>query len=156
MKRTAWMVVAGVWVAVLASCGGGGGVGGGFFDGGKEVSAQGPFSNATLQGTYGYSFQGFESDGDFVVAVGHVVFDGLGNITDGSQRRNEQGFEFQFALTGTYNVNGNGTGRITTLFDTSVDTWKIILVDGGRKVKIVSIEPNNFLLGALVGEMEAQ
>ncbi|MFQ5927324.1 MAG: hypothetical protein ACE5MH_07815 [Terriglobia bacterium] len=153
MRTTMRMVLAALCLASLAGCGGGGSAP----LGGEVVNAQGPFTNASLLGSYGYSFGGFESGGNFVAAVGHLVLDGNGNITNGSQRRTEQGgFEFQFTITGNYTVNPDGTGTLTMIFDGSVDTWSLVLVAGGQKVKLVSIEPNNFLFGAIAGEMELQ
>ncbi len=120
------------------------------------VHAQGPFTNASLQGAYVFSFDGFEGHGSHVVAVGRLLLDGNGNITGGSERRTEDGFEFRFNLTGSYTVNPDGTGMLTMRFDSSVDTWSIVLSAQGQRVRMVSIEPNNFLNGSLVGEMEKQ
>ena len=121
------------------------------------VNAQGGFSNASLQGPYGYGFSGFESGGKHVAAVGRLVLDGNGTITSGSQRRTEEGgFEFQFPVTGNYTVNPDGTGTLTMRFNGSVDTWSIVGLSGGQKARMVSIEPNNFLVGAVSGEMERQ
>lgn len=114
-------------------------------------------NNAVLQGPYGYSFAGFQDGGRFVAAVGRVVLDGAGVITSGSQRRTEEGgFEFSFTVSGSYAVGAEGTGTLTMRFDGSVDTWRLVVVDAGRRVKLVSVEPNNFLNGALLGEMEKQ
>ncbi len=85
------------------------------------------------------------------------ALDGNGNITSGNERRTEEGgFEFQFPVTGSYAVNADGTGTLTMRFDGRVDTWSIVLVAAGQKVKLVSIEPNNFLAGTILGEMEKQ
>ena len=114
-------------------------------------------SNSTLQGAYIFSFSGFER-GDYLVAVGTINFDGNGKITGGSQTRTEQGgFEHTFSLSGTYAVNSDGTGTISMqFFGSSIDTWSIAVLNSGQKLRMVNIEPNNFLNGALVGEMEKQ
>lgn len=152
MQKNIFTVLAVLTAISLAACGGSGNSP----FGGDVVNAQGPFTNASLQGAYAYSFNGRESDGDFVVAVGRLVLDGNGNITSGTQRRTEQGIEFQFPVTGSYSVNADGTGTLTMRFNGSVDTWGIVVVANGQKVKMISIEPNNFLFGAISGEMEKQ
>ena len=138
---------------LLTGCGGSGGI---FLP--QPVNAQVGLSNASLTGAYGFSFSGFENNGRYIVAVGRLVFDGNGTITGGIERRTETGgLETEFALSGTYAVNPDGTGTISMVFfGGSVDTWKIVLVGGGQRVKMVSIEPNNFLFGAMVGELEKQ
>lgn len=114
-------------------------------------------NNATLLGSYIFSFSGFEGN-NYVVAAGTINFDGAGKITGGSQTRSEQGgFQQTFALSGTYAVNADGTGTISMqFFGTSVDTWSIAVQSTGQKLRMVSVEPNNFINGALVGEMEKQ
>jgi hypothetical protein len=152
MRRN-WLVVI-LLAGLLPLAGCGGSMGSPFTDG--VVNAQGPFTNASLQGPYAFSFSGVESPGSHIVAVGRLVLDGNGNITSGSERRTEDGFEFQFNVTGTYSVNPDGTGRLTMRFDGSVDTWSIVLSAQGQRVRMANIEPNNFLNGALLGEMEKQ
>jgi len=119
-------------------------------------AAPGP-NNSTLQGAYIFSFSGFEGN-NYLVAVGTINFDGNGKITSGSQTRTEQGgFEHTFSLSGTYAVGSDGTGTISMqFFGSSIDTWSIAVLNSGQKLRIASIEPNNFLNGALMGEMEKQ
>ncbi len=152
MRRN-WPIVF-IWVSLLPLAGCSRGMGSPFSDG--VTHAQGPFNNAALQGPYAFSFSGVESHGSHIVAVGRLVLDGNGNITSGSERRTEDGSEFVFTITGTYSVNTDGTGTLAMRFDGSVDTWSIVLSAQGQFVKMVNIEPNNFLNGALVGEMEKQ
>lgn len=150
------VVTAVLWTGFLLLVACGGGSGDIFLP--QEAGAQTGQSNASLNGAYGFSFSGFENNGRYIVAVGRIVFDGSGTITGGVERRTETGgFETEFALSGTYAVNSDGTGTVTMVFfGGSVDTWKIVLTAGGQRVKMVSIEPNNFLFGAMVGEMEKQ
>jgi hypothetical protein len=114
-------------------------------------------NNSTLQGTYIFSFSGFEG-ANYLVAVGTITFDGNGGITAGSQTRTEQGgFQHTFTLSGNYAVNSDGTGTISMqFFGSSIDTWSIAVLSSGQKLRMASIEPNNFLNGALAGEMEKQ
>lgn len=125
--------------------------------GGPVVHANGGTNNGTLLGAYIFSFSGFEGN-NYEVAVGTINFDGNGNITGGTEKRTEQGgFEATFSLSGTYAVNSDGTGTISMkFFSGSIDTWTIAVQGSGQKIKMVSIEPNNFLNGAFVGEMEKQ
>ncbi len=121
------------------------------------VKAQSGDSNSSLQGAYAFRFQGFESGDQHIVANGLLTFDGNGNITGGSEQRTEDGIEFQFSLSGTYAVNSDGTGTLSITFaPNSVDTWNMVLADAGKRAEIVSIEPNNFIGGALSGELIKQ
>jgi hypothetical protein len=139
-------------MAVLSGCGSGVNV-----PSVPVVHAAPGTNNSTLQGTYIFSFSGFEGN-NYVVAAGTITFDGAGKITGGTQRRTEQGgFQQTFSLSGTYGVNADGTGTISMqFFGSSIDTWSIAALNNGQKLRMVSIEPNNFLNGALIGEMEKQ
>lgn len=124
----------------------------------RVVQAQGGFSNATLSGPYAFRFAGVENSGFRVAAVGRVTLDGAGRITNGSERRTEEGgTEFVLALTGSYTVSTDGTGTLTmNLSGGGADTWAAVIAAGGQRVKLVSIQPNSFLFGAVDGEMEKQ
>lgn len=138
--------------AVLCACSGG--IGAPMV---PSVHAAPGTNNSTLQGTYIFTFSGFEGN-NYLVAVGTITFDGNGKISGGSETRTEQGgFQGTFALSGTYAVNADGTGTISMqFFGSSIDTWSIAVLNSGQKLRMISIEPNNFVNGALVGEMEKQ
>src|SRR5438876_7439603 len=85
-------------------------------------------SNASLNGTYAYSGQGFgEATPDISSAgfapfaqTGLAVFDGKGHITSGTLTyvtTSANGGSFRGSLTGTYTVNGDCSGTATTELD---------------------------------------
>jgi hypothetical protein len=84
---------------------GGGGGGGG--------TTGGTFTNASLSGSYAYSFSGVNANGFFAVA-GSFQADGAGKITAGTIDINSgSGIVTNQSVTGTYAVSSNGQGTAT-------------------------------------------
>ncbi len=81
---------------------------------GMAFAQQGaPFSNASIQGSYGLNLSGIANNVEFDT-IGQLSADGNGNFS-GTEDFNNAGFRsFGLALAGTYSIsaNGRGTGRI--------------------------------------------
>ncbi len=78
------------------------------------------FSAATLMGNCSLSIVTTLSDGNTEVVVGLFSFDGAGNITASTSVVSENGTDLTFSdftniQSGSYTVNGNGTGTLTLL-----------------------------------------
>ncbi|HET9837023.1 MAG TPA: hypothetical protein VFR84_02230 [Candidatus Angelobacter sp.] len=91
------------FVALFTGCGGGG----------NSLSfppPQGPFTNASLNGPFAFSYTGSDARG-FLAVAGSFQADGAGHITSGMEDINS-GFAISTnaAITGTYSVRADGRG----------------------------------------------
>jgi hypothetical protein len=93
-----------------AACGGGGGAT-------VTPPPTGMYSNASLNGTYAFSMEGEDGNGDPIIRIGSFQADGNGNIEAGIEDVNDAGtvesYVFTPAPTSTYTVSGNGKGTVT-------------------------------------------
>ena len=75
----------------------------------------GQFSNASLNGTYAFSFSGTNTSGFFSIA-GSLQADGNGHITAGVEDVDSVAGVFpNLAITGTYSITGDGRGTATLI-----------------------------------------
>lgn len=96
-----------VLLLVLAGCGGST----------NNPTPHGPFTNASINGTYAVSFSGGDTAG-FFAAAGSIQVDGTGNITAGTLDVNRVGANgvpqpVNGPVTGTYAVRPDGRGAAT-------------------------------------------
>jgi hypothetical protein len=76
------------------------------------ISAGSANTKSLLNGSYGFLFQGFDSDGSVAIA-GAMTADGNGNITSGSEDSNRvSSIVTGITLTGTYLIGTDGTGTL--------------------------------------------
>ncbi|HKM98902.1 MAG TPA: hypothetical protein VJX23_00195 [Candidatus Binataceae bacterium] len=104
------------------------------------------FSAATLMGNCSFSFSESKSDGATNVAVGLYSFDGAGNLIASTSVVSNNGTgetfnDFANIQSGSYTVNGNGTGTLT-INSGGADTYNIVIdeVSGGlaKEVRFLS------------------
>src|SRR2546427_3323106 len=73
----------------------------------------GPFSNASLSGSYAFTMTGNDANGFFFMRAGSLVADGKGNFTGIEDVNSGQGLFTAIAFNGTYTVGGDGRGTMT-------------------------------------------
>src|SRR2546426_2561373 len=73
----------------------------------------GPFSNASLSGSYAFTMTGNDANGFFFMRAGSLVADGKGNFTGIEDVNSAQGLFTAIAFNGTYTVGGAGRGTMT-------------------------------------------
>ncbi len=120
------------------------------------------FDNATLQGPYGFSFDGlvmFPSEtGPIpvpITAVGHMTPDGQGNVTQATRTVNLGGAVIlEQTATGTYQVHPDGTG--TSRFVVSLAAPPTILFEPPFPVALppMWVETFSFVIDAGTREVE--
>ena len=122
---------------------------------------RGNFSNISLMGDYGYSFNGtlLSPNGQIpLAAVGQVHFSGAGVATDAVRTVDLGGTILHQKATGTYNVNPDGTGSaefkvITTSpagIPDSTETFDFVLDGHGNVMQFISTTPGVVARGRLV------
>jgi len=87
-------------------------------------------SNGTLQGTYGFTRQGFNPAAGHVGAIGQITFDGDGNFTGLQTNVTEATGVIRSTFTGTYEVNSDCTGSGVS----GTTTLDLVIVNGGDEV----------------------
>ena len=99
-----------------------------------------PCTNATLKGTYGFYRTGPGFSGP-VTAVGHVTFDGRGNLTliQDAVRNGEPSFDEEGS--GTYQVDADC--RAHGYDQDGDEISRSIIVDGGNTYYFISVTGNN-------------
>jgi hypothetical protein len=108
----------------------------------EAASSRAKCSEATLEGTYLFAYDGVEIKGDEQVPfayAGYDVFDGSGKVktvssanVNGKITRNEP-------LSGTYSVKANCTGTLTFADGTRYDQF---IAPDGRKSTFVQTKPS--------------
>src|SRR2546426_7119675 len=73
----------------------------------------GPFSNASLSGSYAFTMTGNDANGFFFMRAGSLVADGKGNFTGIKEVISEQVLFTAIVSTGPYTVGGDGRGTMT-------------------------------------------
>ena len=109
--------------------------------------------NATLLGTYAYSFAGVTGTGDTstrFAAAGHVVFEGTGNEHGVSTTTTEgQPIASFVTFTGKYHVNPDCTATETDTDQNGVVThWNDFTGPGGASVSFIETDPNVVAAGS--------
>lgn len=117
------------------------------------AAGQGGFSNASLKGTYVFSFSTLDTNNVSSFGSGVVTADGNGNLTAGLEDLNQGSIGFQpgISFTGNYSINADGTGTATLGFANGTVQWKfVMLADGSARF----IDFNSNLTGS--GVLEPQ
>src|SRR3989475_5668247 len=73
----------------------------------------GPFSNASLSGSYAFTMTGNDANGFFFMRAGSLVADGKGNFTGIEDVNSGKGLFTAIAFNGPYTVGGDGRGTMT-------------------------------------------
>jgi hypothetical protein len=107
-------------------------------------------SDASLHGTYGFSFQGaiLKPDGTHAAefaGVGDETFDGHGRITRGHLNQVFGGQPSAPTFTGTYSVNADCTGTKTISIDGRPSHYAFVLVDDARAIETAETDPGLLL-----------
>jgi hypothetical protein len=90
------------------------------------------FSNASVQGPYAFSFNGFNASGDFSLA-GSLQADGNGNMTNGLEDLNTASGVFtNLSLGGTYSVGADGRGTATVTDSQGTSTFHFVVLASGQ------------------------
>ena len=102
----------------------------------KGPTPQGTFSNASLEGTYAFSFSGKDANGRLALA-GTLAADGAGNISSGVLDLNQQGSgATSGTVTGTYTIAADGRGTATIKASTGTFTLAFVVVSNSRALII--------------------
>ncbi len=116
------------------------------------VHAQRVFSNASIHGSYSITYvvalPNPAGPTQFLSGTGVYLADAAGHLT-GEETTNTNGQVCSGKLAGTYAVNPNGTGAVSTIFtattpgcsDISLQQSMVIL-DSGRIVHVADMMPN--------------
>jgi hypothetical protein len=97
------------------------------------------FTNRDFKGDYAFHLDGvLTSPGPVVTAydaaIGRFTADGAGNITQGTRSVSANGTIVEETFTCTYNVNPDGTGKVTCNFSVfGASTLAIVLRDDGEE-----------------------
>jgi hypothetical protein len=100
-------------------------------------------TNANITGPYGYTISGLVfSNGGFVPVAesGSVTADGKGNLT-GSGTFSQGGQIQSQAFNGTYTVNSDCTGTVTTTDSTGPSHFTIVAVNNGQQILFIESDP---------------
>lgn len=110
-------------------------------------------STSTLNGTYGWSAEGYLSLENRiaqlrtaalfpVAAAGTLHFDGTGGLT-GGHTQNAGTFQVTDSYSGTYSLASNCTGTLsTTTFTSMIQQWNIVVVGGGEEIRFYASSPD--------------
>lgn len=134
-------VAAMILAAMTAACGGGGGINP------APPPPTGPYSVASLNGTYSFVMSGQDGAG-FFTRIGSFTADGSGSISGGVQDYNSgvPGGSVTLAITGgTYTINSNGKGTMS-LID-SAETLQVSLVMTATTTGLIT-ETDGFATGS--------
>jgi hypothetical protein len=121
------------FVTALAGCGG---------SSGSSNSATGPYSNATLNGTYAFVFSGKDAGGFFGVA-GTLQSNAAGVISSGLMDINSSAGVFtSVPFTGTYTIQPDGEGSATLTSAARNFSLRFIVIFGAS-MRITSFDNNS-------------
>ena len=128
-------------MAVFVGCGGS-------VQGSNGGGGSGPFSAASLNGSYVFAFSGTNSFGFFAMA-GQFQANGNGNLTSGVLDINSGGGIFtNVAFTGTYTVRGNGQGTATLV--SSLQNFNIdFVVISAQRALVIRFDTNATASGSI-------
>jgi hypothetical protein len=107
-------------------------------------------SNASLHGTYGFSFHRVNLNPDGTRAsefagVGVETLDGHGAITSGRLMSVFGGQPSALTFTGTYSVNADCTGTKTITINGQPSHYALILVDDARQIETAETDAGTLL-----------
>jgi hypothetical protein len=129
-----------VFLLALMGCGGS--------NSGGAPPINGPFSNASLTGSYAFTFSGVNQAG-FLAVAGSFQANGSGSITGGTADINSgTGVFTNQSITGTYNVHNNGQGTAT--LNTSAATFNIdFVIISSQHALLVRFDNNSTASGSI-------
>jgi hypothetical protein len=108
-------------------------------------------SNESLEGAYGFSFNGTTGLG-LVAAVGKISFDGDGNVS-GSYSESLGGVIIKGNFVGAYVVHSDCTVSATLMGAKAPSSWSAqaegVIVDDGRELFLVGTDPGTVVNGEL-------
>lgn len=129
-----------VFLGTLIGCGGSGP------GGAKPIN--GPFSNASLNGAFAFSFTGVNQAG-FLAVAGSFQANGSGAITSGTADINSgNGVFTNQSITGTYNVHNNGQGTATLIASAGTFNISFVLLSAQRAL-VIRIDNNSTASGSI-------
>lgn len=156
MRRSIWSTVVCLAVSVMVLVLAGNKHPGGLV---AKVYAQDGCSLRTLHGSYGAAGDGLittgpppvtSSDTIPIAVAGVQTFDGTGNFS-ASNTTNLGGLVFTSTAVGTYTVNADCTGSVTSnVSNGEVIHFNIVIVDHGRQILNVSTDPNIVAFGRAI------
>lgn len=117
-----------------------------------------PFSNATFKGNYAYLLTGLSSivlaNESNAVATGIITADGNGGV-NGSGSIRSANVTCIVQITGTYSINANGSGNISSIANTNtpgcvsgVLDLNLVVANNGQVIAVASAE-NDYMSGTL-------
>jgi hypothetical protein len=109
------------------------------------------FSVRNIKGAYSFSFEGKIVGLGPVAAVGRLVADGRGNITDAVRTIVVNGASLPQTFTCTLIVQPEGTGSAICPLDdpdASIETFDFALEEKGRTFRFVGTTPGVVVLGS--------
>lgn len=118
-----------------------------------KANADKAFSEKSVRGSYGFSFQGEIVGVGSVAAVGVLEADGKGNINPASRTININGLPIQQTFTCTYSVYPDGTGSAVCPLDDPLpgappeETFDFVLVDKAKGFRFAGTTPGIVVLG---------
>jgi len=118
-----------------------------------KANADKVFSETSVRGSYGFSFQGEIVGIAPVAAIGVLEADGNGNINPASRTININGVPITETFTCTYSVDPNGTGSAVCPIDDPqpgappVETFDFVLVNNAKGFQFVGTTPGIVVLG---------
>lgn len=106
-----------------------------------------PFTNASLKGRYGLLMAKIpldQNNGGPADMVGVLTFDGLGNIKSGRVEMDFNGTVSVLTATGSYAVNGDGSGTATLVVsDGSTQNFALALNSLGKGFQLIFLVSSN-------------
>src|SRR5712692_9991229 len=115
----------------------------------------GPFSNASLSGSYAFTMTGNDANGFFFMRAGSLVADGKGNFTGIEDVNSGQGLFTAIAFNGTYTVGGDGRGTLTANPNTTRTTTYRLTVVSNTSVLIIQNDSFSTASGNLTAQNTA-
>src|SRR5713226_9053564 len=114
----------------------------------------GPFSNASLSGSYAFTMTGSDANG-FFLRLGSLVADGNGNFTGTEDVNSGLGPSGQISFNGTYSIGGDGRGTLTANPNTSRTTTYRLTVVSNTKALIIQNDSFSTASGNLTAQNTA-
>jgi hypothetical protein len=122
---------------------------------GSFVPVKGPFSTASLSGSYTYILQGIDTRGNPFTEGGVFTADGNGKITSGTDDFNQNGQPASNPITGTYQVIPDGSGTISfTLTGVAAPNTFQFAINLVNTSQFYLAENDSFANGAGIGDKQ--
>lgn len=129
-----------VLIIALTGCGGG--------SSGGANPINGPFNNASLSGTYAFTFSGVNQAG-FLAVAGSFQANGSGTITGGTVDVNSgTGIFTNQSITGSYNVHNNGQGTATLTSSAATFNIDFVLISNQHAL-VIRFDNNSTASGSI-------